>query len=98
VRCAPAVDPPEWITACKVSFSGQDEHEMIVPAADLAAKAEKTYDVQGIAGHPHQLTLSVADFEKLLKGGPVTAKTTREPNDAHLHVVTVEYRPPKKKS
>lgn len=96
VRCAPAVDPPEWVTACQASFTGKDEHELIVPAEDLAAKVDKTYDVQGIAGHAHQITITAADFEKLLKGGPVTAKTTREPNDAHLHVVEIQYRPGKK--
>lgn len=97
VRCAPPVDPPEWITACKASFTGQDEHELIIPIADLEAKADKTYDVQGIAGHAHTVTLTTADYEKLLKGGPVTTKTTREPNDAHLHVVQIDYKKPKGK-
>lgn len=93
VRCAPAVDPPEWISACQATFTGKDEHELVVPAEDLAAKVDKTYDVQGTAGHAHQVTITAADFEKLLKGAPVSIKTTREPNDAHLHGVTIEYRP-----
>jgi pyruvate/2-oxoglutarate dehydrogenase complex dihydrolipoamide acyltransferase (E2) component len=91
VRCAPPVDPPEWVNVCKFSSSGKDEHEIVITAADLSAKATKTYDVQGLAGHRHEVTLSPADFEKLLKGGPVTSHTTRDPDDAHLHTVSIEY-------
>lgn len=90
VRCGPAVDPPEWVTACKATFTGKDEHEVVVPEVDLAATTERTYDVQGIAGHTHQLTLTPADFETLRKGGPVTRHTSRLPEDAHMHQVTVE--------
>jgi hypothetical protein len=91
VRCAPPVDPPEWVNVCKFSSSGKDEHEIVITAADMDAKVEKTYDIQGLAGHTHEVTLSTADFEKLLKGGPVTHRTTRDPDDAHLHTVTIEY-------
>lgn len=98
VRCAPPVDPPEWVSVCYVEFSGKDEHEMVIPAADMAAKAEKTYDVQGIAGHPHELKVTAADFEKLAKGEAVSLLTTRDESDAHLHVVFIQYRPPKKTS
>jgi len=96
VRCAPPVDPPEWVNACKFSSSGKDEHEIVITAADLAAKVEKTYDIQGLAGHAHEVTLSVADFEKLAKNGPVTLHSSRDPDDAHLHTVTIESRRPAK--
>lgn len=96
-RCAPPVDPPAWVSVCQFSSSGQDQHEMVITAADLAAKTEKTYDVQGLAGHAHEVTLSAADFEKLLKGGPVTSHTTRDPDDAHLHTVSIEYHPDRAK-
>ena len=95
-RCAPPVDPPEWVNACKFTSSGQDEHEIVVTAADLAAKVEKTYDIQGLAGHAHEVTLSAADFEKLAKGGPVTLHSSRDADDAHLHTVTIETRRPAK--
>jgi hypothetical protein len=90
VRSAPAVDPPEWISACKATFTGKDEHELVVPEADLASTVERSYDVQGIAGHAHTVTLGPADFDKLRKGGPVTVHTSREVSDVHLHTVTVE--------
>ncbi len=91
-RCAPPVDPPEWVNACKFTSSGQDEHEIVITAADLAAKVDKTYDIQGLAGHAHEVTLSVADFEKLAKGGPVTLHSSRDADDAHLHTVSIETR------
>jgi pyruvate/2-oxoglutarate dehydrogenase complex dihydrolipoamide acyltransferase (E2) component len=91
-RCAPPTDPPEWINVCKFSSSGRDEHEIVITADDMEAKVEKTYDIQGLAGHPHQVTLTPEHFEKLLKGAPVTMQSSREPNDAHLHTVTIEYR------
>jgi hypothetical protein len=95
-RCAPPVDPPEWVSVCTFTSSGRDEHEMVITAADLAAKAEKTYDIQGLAGHSHQVTLSAADFQKLTIGGPVTLHSTRDPDDAHLHTVSIEHRVPAK--
>jgi hypothetical protein len=91
-RCAPPVDPPEWVNVCKFSSSGKDEHEIVITAADMSAKVGKTYDIQGLAGHAHEVTLSAADFEKLLKRGPVTLQSSRDPKDAHLHTVTIEYR------
>lgn len=91
-RCAPPVDPPEWVNVCKFSSSGKDEHEIVITAADMSAKVEKTYDIQGLAGHAHEVTLTAADFEKLLKRAPVTMQSSRDPKDAHLHTVTIEYR------
>jgi hypothetical protein len=92
VRCAPPVEPPEWVNACKFTSSGRDEHEIVITAADLAAQVEKTYDIQGLAGHAHAVTLSAADFQKLAKGGPVTLHSSRDPDDAHLHTCTIEHR------
>ena len=64
----------------------------MITAADMSAKVEKTYDIQGLAGHPHEVTLTAADFGKLLKRAPVTMQSSRDPKDAHLHTVTIEYR------
>ena len=94
VKCAPAVDPPEWVNAVTVELSGKDEHELVVTAADLTAKAEKTYDVQGIAGHAHQVTISAADFEKLAKAGNTKMFTSRA-DDGHDHLAVIYNRPPK---
>ena len=95
-RCAPPVDPPEWISVVNFTSSGQDEHEAIITAADLAAKADKTYEIQGLAGHSHQITLTKADFEKLAVGGPVTLHSTRDADDQHLHTVSITLKKPAK--
>jgi hypothetical protein len=94
VKCAPAVDPPEWVNAVTVEFSGKDEHELVVTAADLAAKVDRTYDVQGIAGHAHTVTIPAAEFEKLVKSGNTKMFTSRA-EDGHDHLAVIYNRPPK---
>ena len=94
VKCAPAVDPPEWISAVTVELSGKDEHELVIPAADLAARVEKTYDVQGIADHTHTVILPPAEFEKLTKSGNTKVFTSRA-DDGHDHLAVIYNRPPK---
>jgi hypothetical protein len=96
VRCAPAEDPPAWISAVSASFTGKDEHEAIITAADMAAGTDKTYDVQGLAGHSHSLTLTAAHFEKLKKEGAISIQTSRLEEDAHMHVVIIRYTAPKR--
>jgi hypothetical protein len=96
VRCGPAVDPPEWVSACTVTFSGQDEHELIVPAADLTAAADKTYDMQGIADHKHEVTLTAGDFAEMGKNKVIKRISTQAAFDSHTHVVLVNRTPAKK--
>jgi hypothetical protein len=98
VRCAPAEDPPDWVTVCSAEFTGKDEHEVVITAADMASGTDKTYDIRGLAGHAHTLTLTAADFQKLKKEGAVSIQTSRLEEDAHMHVVIIRYRPPKRGS
>ncbi len=93
VRCAPAVDPPESVNVCAVEIGGKDDHEMIINAADMAAKADRTYDVQGVAGHTHAVQVTSADFQSLARGEQVVLKTS--PGDGHFHFVYVRYPGPK---
>lgn len=96
VRCAPPVDPPEWVSACDIEVGGKDEHEMVIPAADMAAKVEKTYDIQGVAGHAHAVKVTAADFQKLANGEPLTlTSSTSSIPEPHAHLVFVTYKPPK---
>lgn len=89
VRCAPAVDPPEAISVCAVEIGGKDDHELIINAADMAAKADRTYDIQGVAGHTHAVQVAADDFTRLAKGEEVVLKTS--PGDGHFHFVYVRY-------
>ncbi len=92
LRAAPAVLPPEWVTACEVLVGGNDGHELVVTRADLEAKRERTYDIRGVAPHTHALVLGASHFADLLAGKLV--HVTTGPGDAHTHVVAIH--PPKK--
>jgi hypothetical protein len=91
LKAAPAVDPPGSASVVEVIFSGQDDHELVVTAGDIAAKADKTYDIQGVAAHEHALTLAAADFEKLAAGKEVKVRTTVGSDDGHTHLVFVRH-------
>jgi hypothetical protein len=91
VKVAPLVDPPESVNVCEVTFSGKDDHELVVSAPDLAAGAEKVFDIQGIAPHAHALTLAAGDFEKLKAGAQIKVRSTAGDSDDHTHLVFVRY-------
>jgi hypothetical protein len=92
IKCAPLVDPPELANVCQIEIGGKDDHEMSVTAADIAAKAERVFDIQGIAPHAHSIKITSADFERLIKGEQLVITSTA--GDGHTHVVFVKY--PKK--
>jgi hypothetical protein len=92
VKLAPAVDPPEAVNVCETKVGGKDDHELIVTAADMAARADRTYDIQGIAGHTHAVTIAAADFERLRQGEQVVLGSSRaEPGQDHGHFVFIRY-------
>lgn len=92
VRCAPAVDPPEAASVCTVEIGGKDDHELVITAADMTARADRTYDIQGVAAHTHAVRLSTADFDKLHRGEQVHVTTSpASPGEDHTHVVFVRY-------
>jgi hypothetical protein len=94
IKLAPAVDPPEAVNVCDVKIGGKDDHELIVTAADMAAKADKTYDIQGIAVHTHTVRITTADFERLARGEQLSITTSAaSPGEDHGHVVFVRYPP-----
>jgi hypothetical protein len=89
VRTAPAIDPPESIPVVDVSISGKDDHELVISAPDMAAKVDKTFDMQGPAPHGHTLTLTTADFEKLLASKEIMLRSSF--GDDHTHAVVLRY-------
>ncbi len=62
-------------------------HELMVPAADVAAGAEMTYDIMGTSTHAHSVTLTADDMMTLQGGGTVTV--TSSSGAMHTHEVTV---------
>ena len=96
VKLAPAVDPPEAAAVCTVTIGGKDDHELVITAADMAARADRTYDIQGIAAHTHAVRIAAADFERLARGEQITLNaSTAQPGEDHGHVVYVRYPPGK---
>jgi len=89
VRCAPAVDPPESVNVCATEIGGKDDHELIIPAPDMAAKVDRTYDIQGIAGHTHAVQITADDFARLARGEQLVLRTS--PGDGHFHFAYIRY-------
>ncbi len=89
LECMPLVDPPSRVNVCDVQVGGKDEHEFIITAADMAAKTEKTYDIHGLASHPHSVTFTPADFRDLEAGKQVSIQSSV--TDAHSHFAYVKY-------
>jgi hypothetical protein len=58
-----------------------------VTAEDVEAGVEKTYNIQGDAGHDHTVTLTAEHFATLAAGETVTVTSSNE--IAHTHDITV---------
>jgi hypothetical protein len=96
VKLAPLVDPPEAVNVCEVAIGGKDDHELVVTAADMAAKAERAYDIQGVAAHTHSVRVTAADFERLLAGEQVVVTSSpSSPGEDHSHRVFLRYPAPR---
>lgn len=89
LKLAPEVDPPESANVCAIEIGGKDDHELVVTAADVAARADRTYDIQGIAPHAHALRIAGADFERLARGEQIVL--TSSAADEHTHRVYIRY-------
>jgi hypothetical protein len=92
VRLGPLVDPPEAANVCTVQIAGKDDHDLVITAADLQAHADKTYDIQGVAGHTHSVRIVAADFERLARGEQLAISSSyASPGEDHFHVVFIRY-------
>lgn len=70
--------------------SGGD-HALEVPAADVVAGIEKTYDIRGDnVGHTHSVTITAANFESLQVGDPISVLTSNNGPVGFGHEHTVQ--------
>ncbi len=60
------------------SISANHLHQLILPAADLNSMTERTYNIQGGAGHNHTLTLTPAQFAQLRAGQPISVTSSSD--------------------
>ena len=75
------------VTCRPPTISANHGHALRVPAADVAARVQKTYSIKGTSGHDHLVTITAVQFTKLGTGQAVVVVST---NDAgHTHSVTV---------
>ncbi|WP_374569149.1 hypothetical protein [Ideonella sp.] len=79
-------DPPQSCGASGAAIAGNHGHVLTIPEADLSSMTDKTYSIQGSAGHDHTVTLTAAQLASLKAGQSVavTSSTTL----AHNHAVT----------
>jgi hypothetical protein len=72
----------------EVSNQHDDEpHHVTISAADIAAATPQTYTLSG--DHPHDISLTLADFMTLRAGGSVDVTSTFDGGGPHSHVVTL---------
>ena len=68
------------------AIAGNHGHALSIPAADLTATTNRTYDITGTANHAHSVTFTPAQLQMLDAGQTVTV--TSSTNSSHDHVVT----------
>lgn len=71
-----------------VDISANHGHVLVIPMADVLARAEKTYDIRGTAAHTHLVTISAAQFQAL-ETSMMEATAVTTVVDAHSHTVVV---------
>lgn len=84
---APDAPPSGTCSTTNATISANHGHTAVVPAADVAAGVEKTYNIKGGSAHPHTIVVTAAMFT-MLKAGQMATVTSS--NDAgHTHNVTI---------
>lgn len=84
---APMVGPQVCIEGTTIIIGSNHNHTMVVPAEDVAAGVDKSYDITGTSNHPHTVVLAATDFAKLANGEMVTVVSSYD--DDHTHTVYV---------
>ena len=80
-RIAHAAACEEGRTASEIGSN--HGHELSMPAADVLAAADKSYDITGTSSHPHTVTVTAADFKKLAAQGSLVLASSMDFGHAH---------------
>lgn len=70
-----------------ISIGGNHGHSLTVSVTDINAGVDKTYNIEGSADHPHQVTVTAAHFNTLKSNTQVVIASSV--NSDHSHSVTV---------
>jgi hypothetical protein len=79
----PAPAPAPGSLACTAAISDNHGHVLAIAAADLDSTTDKTYDIEGTAGHTHSVTFTAAQLAQLKAGTTVSVTTTMTLNHDH---------------
>ncbi len=87
----PDAIPDASLPACSngtnTTIGNNHGHDWTVPAADVQAGVEQTYNIRGTSPHPHTVTLTAAHFQMLRDGQMLTLISSTDSN--HSHTVTI---------
>lgn len=72
-----------------VNIVGNHGHVLMVSKADIAAAADKTYDITGTSPHAHSVTVTAANFATLASNQSVSLNSTSGGSPAHTHSILV---------
>jgi hypothetical protein len=61
----------------------------MVTATDVAAGADKTYDIMGTSGHTHSVMITGAQFQSLQSNGNGSIMVTSSSAAGHTHDILV---------
>jgi hypothetical protein len=75
-------------TGTSVAIGANHGHALTVPKADVAAGAQKTYDIKGSGSHPHTVVVTTADFTLLQAGTQVKKQSSTDASHAHDVTIT----------
>jgi len=79
--------PPSACAMTRSAITGNHGHSLAVPAADITAGVEKSYNIMGSSGHSHDVIITAAMFADLQDAKPVTVDSSEE--SEHAHTVTI---------
>jgi hypothetical protein len=77
----------QCVGGADVEIEDNHGHTLVVSEADVAAAADKTYDIEGGADHAHTVEITAAQFAQLAAGEEVVIESSDD--DGHSHDVTI---------
>lgn len=69
------------------SITNNHGHSLTVSKADIEAGIDKTYSIQGVADHNHEITITATDFNTLKSNMQIGENSTTV--QSHSHSVTI---------
>lgn len=85
----PPPPPPGTLSCGATAISANHGHTLTIPAADVNSMVSMTYNIQGLADHNHQITLTPAQLAQIKVMTAVTITSTLGGSPSHTHDVTV---------